>query len=270
MTSLINELNQADRTFHSLAQLIALTGTNQLPTQADDSQANIIWNSDQDRLESHPFEQMGQQLRFVIDLPSFSLQFLDEQDNQVATFGIEDKTPTQATSWWQTVMLAWDFNPTKPLNYQLETAPVALYTQYSRPAKQSEWADWRTIANQKLADLNRLSGRTSDIRIWPHHFDTGVYYSIPDEQGKEQSAIWAGYAIADVVSPEPYFYLSGYSKQHPIDFTTANKLSVGYWLARPDWQGACLPVSQIAEPEQITRFLADSYAWIDGKADYHS
>ena len=191
-----------------------------MATQTDDSQANIIWNSDQARLEGHPFEHMGQQLRLVIDLPTFSLQFLDESDKPIDTFYADNKTPTQATDWWQTVMHTWGFNPTKPLNYQLETAPVALDTQYSRPAKQSEWADWRTIANQKLAELNQLSGRTSDIRIWPHHFDTGVYYSIPDEQGKEQAAIWAGYAIADAVSPEPYFYLSGYNKQHPIDFTT--------------------------------------------------
>lgn len=267
MTTLINDLNQADRTFHSLAQLIALTGTNQLIIQTDDSQANSIWNSDQDRLEGHPFEYMNQQLRFVIDLPTFSLQFLDEQNNPVATFGAESKTPTETTEWWRAVLHSWGFDPTKPLNYQLEVAPVVLDTKYSRPAKQNEWANWRTIANQALADLNHLSSRTSTIRIWPHHFDTGVYYSIPDEQGKEQAAIWAGYSIADAVSPEPYFYLSGYSTLHPIDFTKAAKLAVGQWLARPDWQGACLPISHIAEAEQITQFLADSYAWINGKAD---
>ena len=267
MKPLSNDLNQADRTFHSLAQLIALTGTNQLAIQIDDSQANIIWNSDQARLEGNPFERMGQQLRLVIDLPTFSLQFLDENDKPIDTFYAYNKTPTQATDWWWAVMRSWGFNPTKPLNYQLEVTPVALDTQYSRPAKQREWAYWRTMANQKLAELNSISGRSSDIRIWPHHFDTGIYYSILDEQGQERAAIWAGYAIADGVSTEPYFYLSGYDRKYPIDFTTTDKLMIGQWLSRPDWQGACLPVSQITEPEQITQFLADSYTWINGKAD---
>ena len=262
MVPLINDLNQADRVLHSLAQLIALTGTNQLAAQPDDSQANIIWNSDQTRLEGQSFEHKNQPLRLVIDVPTFSLQFLDENDNLLATFGAENKTPAETMDWWQTAMQGWGFNPKKPLNYQLDTTPIAQKTQYVRPAGLNTWSDWRTVANQTLADLNKASGQTSDIRIWPHHFDTGVYYSIPDELGKERAAIWAGYAIADQVSSEPYFYLSGYNRQHPVDFTKASKLAIGHWLAGPDWQGACLLVSQITEPEQITRFLTESYAWL--------
>ncbi|GAB4039706.1 hypothetical protein [Spirosoma jeollabukense] len=258
----INDLNQTDRVLHSLAQLIALTGTNQLAAQPDDSQANMMWNSEQTRLEGQPFEYISQRIRLVIDLPTFSLQFLDANDNLLATFGVENKTPIETTAWWQTVIHDWGFNPTKPLNYQLDTAPIPLETQYTHPAGLNTWADWRTVANQTLARLNKISGQTSSIRIWPHHFDTGIYYSIADELGQERAAIWAGYAIADRVSPEPYFYLSGYNRQHPIDFSKAIKLSTGYWLAGAEWQGACLPVSQIIEPEQITRFLTESYTWL--------
>lgn len=265
MLPLISDLDQTDRILHSLGQLIAITGTNQLVAQADDSQANMSWNGGQTRLEGQPFEHKNQRIRLVIDLPTFSLQFLDENDNLLATFGVEDKTPTEITAWWQTIMHGWGFNPTKPLNYQLDTVPVALETQYAHPAGLNAWADWRTVANQALADLNKVSGQTSHIRIWPHHFDTGVYYSIPDELGKERAAIWAGYAIADRISSDPYFYLSGYNRRHPVDFTKASKLAIGHWLARFEWQGAYLPVSQITEPEQITRFLTESYAWLAGE-----
>ena len=264
----IKDLNQTDRVLHSLAQLIALTGTNQLAAQPDDSQANMIWNSERTRLEGQPFEHKSQRIKLVIDLPTFSLQFLDENDSMLATFGAENKTPAETKVWWQTVMHDWGFNPTTPLNYQLDTDPIPLETQYTRPAGLNSWADWRTMANQTLANLNKVSAQTSDIRIWPHHFDTGVYYAISDELDKEQAAIWAGYAIADRVSAEPYFYLSGYNRQHPIDFTKASKLSTGYWLAGSEWQGAFLPVSQLIEPEQITHFLTESYTWLAVNADF--
>ncbi len=266
MNPLTNHLNEADRMLHSLAQLIALTGTNLLPAQADDSQANIDWNADRHRLEGRAFAHNGQHLRLVIDLPTFSLRFLDENDRPVTSFMAEGKTPDEAAAWWQTVLHEWGFDTTKPLSYQLETAPVPPGTPYVRPAGLTEWANWRTVAHQQLITLNERSGRMSDIRIWPHHFDTGVYYVIPDEAGQEKAAIWAGYAIADVVSVEPYFYLSGYNSRQPIDFSTATALTSGTWLNRPDWQGAYLPVSDATDPGQIIPFYGESYAWMSEKA----
>lgn len=266
MTPSIDHLNEADRILHSLAQLIALTGTNRLPGQPDDSQANIDWNADRHRLEGRAFTHNGQPLRLVIDLPTFSLQFLDENDQPVVSSMAGGKTPDEVVAWWQTVMQGWGFDTTKPLSYPLETAPIPPATPYIRPAGLTEWANWRTVAHQQLVLLNELSGRTSDIRIWPHHFDTGVYYSIPNEAGQERAAIWAGYAITDAVSAEPYFYLSGYNSRQPINFSTATVLTSGQWLDRPDWQGAYLPVSDAADPGQITPFYAESYAWISDKA----
>ncbi|ADB38546.1 hypothetical protein [Spirosoma linguale] len=263
MTSFdINTLNEADRSLHSLTQLIALTGTNALPNQADDRQANLGWNPDRQWLEGLPFTGHGQALRLVIDLPAFSLQFVHADDDPVARFQLEQKTPTDALNWWQMQMTKWGFSTVKPTNYTLETPPVPLDDPYIRPAGLTDWANWRTQANQQLTRLNESSGLTSDVRIWPHHFDTGVYYSFPDESGNEQAAIWAGYAIADAVCPEPYFYISGYSRRQPIDFNTAPPLPAGEWIVRPDWQGACLPVSSVTQSEEITRFFQDSYRWL--------
>ena len=256
------QLNEADRTLHSLAQLIALTGTNRLPAQSDDSQANIGWNKDRQRLEGRAFAHGEQLLRLVIDLPTFSLHFLDENDQPAASLMVEGKTPSDAGTWWRTLLQHWGFDTTKPVNYQLDAPPIPMETAYVRPAGLRDWANWRTVANEQLAILNAHNGRASDIRIWPHHFDTGVYYSISDESGAEQAAIWAGYSIADAVCAEPYFYLAGYNSRSPIDFGAATGLTVGQWLNTPDWQGACLPVSNAVEPEQITRFFGDSYAWV--------
>ena len=104
MNLFINALNEADRTLHSLAQLIACTGITQLPTQPDDSQANLTWDPVRHRLEGRPFTWKDQPVRLSIDLPTFSMPFLNEANQPVASFAAENQTPADAITWWQTVM----------------------------------------------------------------------------------------------------------------------------------------------------------------------
>lgn len=119
------------------------------------------------------------------------------------------------------------------------------------------------MAAAALNALTIRSGRKSGVKTWPHHFDTGVHYAIPDETGIERAAIWAGFAIADTVSSEPYFYLSDYARRQSIDFNGANGLTTGQWLVAPGWQGAYLPVSRATNSEWINRFFEESYAWVN-------
>jgi hypothetical protein len=159
----------------------------------------------------------------------------------------------------------WGITDIKGLNYTLNEPPVPDNTPYARPIGLKTWGEWRQLAQTVLATLNESSGQTSEVRIWPHHFDTGVYYSFPGEMGTEQAALWAGYTIADAVNDEPYFYLSGYASRQPIDFAATQPLTTGKWLNTPSWQGAILPVSLVTDNEQVTAFLGESYAWIADK-----
>ena len=267
MISSIDALNQADRTLHSLSQLIALTGTNRLATQPDDSQANLDWNPGRHRLEGRPFVQNDEQVRLVFDTDAFAFYFVDGREHVSASFSPANRTPADAMAWWKSQMQAWGIAEIRGLTYQLDQAPIALESVYERPVGLSEWGNWRTVAADALNALTAWSGRKSEVNIWPHHFDTGVYYAIPDETGAERAAIWAGFAIADAVSVEPYFYLSGYDRQQPIDFNKANGLTTGKWLVTPDWQGAYLSVSMAANPEWITRFFEESYSWVNSQVN---
>lgn len=133
---------------------------------------------------------------------------------------------------------------------------------YEQPAGLKQWAEWRTITTNQLRALNEWSGLTSEIRIWPHHFDTGIYYAQNDAHGQEKTAIWAGYALADSISDEPYFYLSGYKRDEQINLLEAPPLSTGEWRQTSDWTGALLSISQVTTNEQITAFFQESYAWL--------
>lgn len=258
----MNAVNQADQTLHSLAQLLALTAMQWLPPRPDDSQTNLCWNSDRHRLEGRPFTHNGHQLRLVIDMNTFTLQFIDEREHISATFSPENRTPADALIWWTSQMQAWGVAGSNPLNYQLDQPPVAAQAVYKRPAELQTWAHWRTTANAALKTLNEWSGRESDIRIWPHHFDTGVYYAQTDPDGREKAAIWAGYAIADSVCSEPYFYQSGYQRGQAVGFGAAPALSAGQWRVGLDWQGALLPISEAADTTYIALFFRESYSWL--------
>lgn len=258
-----NILNQADQTLHSLAQLIALTGMQWLPLRADDSQTNLTWNSDRHRLEGRPFGHGGRQVRLVIDTETFTLYFVDDREHVSASFSPHNRTPVDAHVWWNVQMQAWGRTDSRGLNYQLAHDPISPRTAYERPVGLKIWGRWRTIANTALSTLNEWSGRASEVSIWPHHFDTGVYYSLANADGQETAAIWAGYAIADSVCDEPYFYLSGYQSSQAIDFSAAPALSSGEWRNAPDWKGALLPVSIIGETDRIKPFFRESYTWLD-------
>lgn len=259
----MNALNLADQTLHSLSQLIALTAMQWLPSRPDDSQTNLVWNSDRRRLEGRPFTHNGHQIRLVIDTATFTLQFVDEREHVSAAFSPENRTPADATAWWISQMQAWGVVGINNVNYQLDHEPIAWQTVYERPVELQTWAHWRTTANTTLKALNEWSGQESEIRIWPHHFDTGVYYAQTDADGHEKAAIWAGYAIADAVCSEPYFYISGYKSGQPIDFTAAPALFLGEWRDTPNWKGALLPISDARREAHITLFLQESYRWLE-------
>lgn len=264
MNPLINHLNQADQTLHSLAQLIALTEMQWLPAQADDSQTNMAWNPDQQRLEGRPFVHANQTIRLVISIDPFAVAFIDDQNKSLNSFIPHGQTPAAAMTWWTTQLQTWGISDHKPVNYHLDQPPIPVAAVYEKPSALTVWGQWRSVANTTLNELNEYSGRASEVRIWPHHFDTGVYYSLTDAVGHERAAIWAGYAIADRVCNGPYFYLSGYEAGKSIDFSAAPALSAGTWKSGADWQGALLPVSTNPAPTQIAAFFRESYHWLIG------
>ncbi|GAB4032394.1 hypothetical protein [Spirosoma gilvum] len=258
----MDDLNQADKTLHSLAQLIALTGMQCLPLQADDSQTNMVWDQLLHRLEGRAFDQAGQQLRLVIDTEAFTVQFIGDHNRILSLLSPEGKTPADVLMWWNEQMRSLGITEIRPLNYHLDHEPVALDALYQRPSALGAWNQWRTVANEALQTLNQWSGQQSEVRIWPHHFDTGVYYSLPDAQQHERAAIWTGYAIADSICPEPYFYLSGYNSAQPVNFQNAPTLSAGEWRTGADWQGALLPISTSHTNDRIDAFFRESYTWL--------
>lgn len=103
-----------------------------------------------------------------------------------------------------------------------------------------EWSYYRSIANHILKDLGETVQRNVEVRIWPHHFDTGIYFHWKNEFG-----IGCGLAMEDDMAQAPYFYLSAYTGHDQVDYSKASALSYGKWINEGSWKGGILPLNEL-------------------------
>ena len=102
----------------------------------------------------------------------------------------------------------------------------------------------------------------SEIRIWPHHFDTGIYTMVSDNLG-----LGFGLAMKDALLGEAYFYISGYGAESPLEYQNLPNLSAGRWESGEQWKGAVLPLSDLPDSSHeeaiqvIRSFIKEATDW---------
>jgi hypothetical protein len=117
----------------------------------------------------------------------------------------------------------------------------------------SEWSYYRSLANHVLKDVGEHVQRDVEVRIWPHQFDTGIYYQWNNDLG-----IGSGLAMEDDSAGAPYFYISAYPGHDQIDYTKASTLSNGKWIKEGSWKGGILPINELI-PESAMQTLEVFY-----------
>ncbi len=117
---------------------------------------------------------------------------------------------------------------------------------------------------QQVFETHRasLTGETSPVHLWPHHFDLatevfGKRVVEIEEHGQVQSfpaQLNLGFSTGDAGHPEPYFY----SNPFPFDPALAQKpLPHGAFWHTASWQGSLLPYTAVAElPDGEKRLAA--------------
>lgn len=117
-----------------------------------------------------------------------------------------------------------------------------------------ELLNLRILAQSVLETFLHDQNLNSEIRIWPHHFDTGAFAIFNDKAGL---AIGLGLAVPDTVCGEHYFYISGYKGHEVIDTSDFNPLSLGSWGVN-GYKGAILPATEIDKNMGIA-FLSEAF-----------
>ena len=124
-----------------------------------------------------------------------------------------------------------------------------------------KWIYYRNLANESCSRFLRHLMADDEIRIWPHHFDTGVYTEIDNKLG-----LGFGLASQDSLVNSAYFYMSGNLLSGELLFENLPKLKLGKWDIG-EWNGAVLPISDLdqlpAAAKQITvdQFIHSTLNW---------
>jgi hypothetical protein len=237
-----------EKMMHLAAQYLAAAGISFVEKMADDSHTNLGWSIDKQRLETHPLSTDGDVL--ALNYNTFSLEWDSPKNN--ASFALDGKTHHQVLEWLTNSANTYlGKKYTYNFHYDLPYSIDDTFTFKLDASKLKELADLRSLTQSSLEKTLAVNDLSSDIRIWPHHFDSGAYVIISDDL-----SIGFGLAVPDTMVTEHYFYISGYKGHSGLDTSKFNSLSLGEWK-NEGFKGAVLPATNINE-EQAVQFFTEA------------
>ena len=243
---------------HRSAQFPALVANSLLPKQDDDSHTSLEWVPDLKSLVSKPIK-LDAVVRVALHYEKYELHFLNDTFQAVSILPLTGQTRSQVMGYLkQTVAkLGGDRDAIKPIDhYELpphETDNKGVY-QVTNPEHHREMMRYRTNIRVILEALKPHFKNTSDIAVWPHHFDTGMTIDVATNDKKEVTkSIGLGLAVPDELSPEPYFYINHKWKGGKIKYDDLTNLpGGGSWVGENNPM-AILRMSQILKRDDVAQ-----------------
>lgn len=245
----VNAFTEAEVQLHRAAQMISLTGINFVQHVPDDSHTTSVWDAHHVKLMGREFTLGEQPFHVGLHAVRFELQLI-RGDDVVESLDLDGRTEEQVIEQWKKWFrnAGYEGEFVVSLHYDLPDSAMYRADQFTKPdnALLEEWMRRRSLANRSLSWLNAHLDLTSEVNIWPHHFDTGTYYELHHVDGEADRSMGAGLAVADTMISESYFYLYAWRKEGTVDYSEAPLLPGGHWIT-DGWEGAVLPISQIPE-----------------------
>ncbi len=245
-------LSPAIDQIHRGLQFIAMVGKHFVKNQADDSHTNLRWLPQEEVLAGNWVRDRKGNFRFAMRPKDLTLIVFDSNMQPVSDFPLNGKTNKDALSWVKKRLTALGKDESQmkmDIHYDL---PIKV-TEAGNPYDNSdlppfqEIAKYRANAHFMLEHCVAKFEHASNVRTWPHHFDTGSYIPVVfDKKGDPVKSFSLGFAIADAVVDEPYFYITQWSAKKDIDYGTVSKPSKGEWFPEA-LGGAALRASTVAK-----------------------
>ncbi|WP_291961933.1 hypothetical protein [Maribacter sp.] len=230
---------------HLASQYLAAAAISFVPKKDDDSHTNLGWSIEKKQLETHPLSLSGDMLS--LNYNTFSLEWNSPKND--ASLTLDGKTHQEVLEWLvKTSKIFLGKVYTYEFHYDLPYTINASYAFKLNALELKELASLRTLAQSSLVATLKEKGLESDVRIWPHHFDSGAYASLSDD-----IAVGFGLAIPDALVNEHYFYISGYKGHNGLDTSNFDALSLGEWK-NDGFKGAVLPATKINKDQAVQFF----------------
>lgn len=235
---------------HRGSQFISMVGKFYIENQPDDSHTNMEWLDDKQVLAGNWAGSPKGNFRFAIRPKDLTLVMHDQDMKVVDECALNGLTNSQILDWVKIHLIQFDVDADLmklDLHYDIPHHPTddgAVYT-FENSDLFEEAAKWRANSDILLKHFAKDFETASTVRTWPHHFDHGTYIPMVfDDGGNAIRSFSLGYAIADSVIDEPYFYITQWSANKDIDYANLESLTYGNWFPET-LGGAALRISDV-------------------------
>jgi hypothetical protein len=262
----MQEYNEIDQFIHQLCQIIAKVNRTFVPAKEDDSHTNLYFDSITNRIHGRWIKSNNGDVIFSLDLFEYKFQWFDTSFKELKSYSINGKTSSELESEIEQDLPSFGLDAQgfkDELHFEIPDYAFKKDAFLLLPKERLEvWCQYRAIANIASMQVLGTLQQKGEIRIWPHHFDTGIYAIIPEKIG-----IGFGLAMKDSVINESYFYLSGYPSTGELDFSKISSLTYGKWITNSDWTGAVLSLGEIKNLSRsetanvIDIFIKETVQW---------
>ena len=242
----MQEYNNIDRQIHWLSQVIAKANRAYVPEQEDESHTNLYIDTLGMRMMGRWIDSIRGRIMLTLNFQSFSYQWLDAEHNIIHEVSVLKQGMEQLEISIAEFLTSLNLSTEaflRPLHFEI---PDYKIEKLSRADISDEglrsWFYFRDLANRACQHMLVYLQLESEIRTWPHHFDTGIFVQATDHLG-----LGFGMAMKDTMVGQAYFYISGYSGEYPISYENIKPLSAGKWLSGEHWKGAVLPLNELPD-----------------------
>lgn len=244
-------------TMHKAAQYLAMAGKTYLSEKSDDSHTNLEWLPKKKSLVSRDLNDHG--IRLAINYKRYALEILTD-DELLDDVSLTGESHEFLLNWIDEGLKRYGLKP----DYKFELHYILPYSNglnkdFQFPAPNADklqvLIDQRNLCDEALRNVLSERKDATEIRIWPHHFDTGALIEVDEDNTGLIKSIGLGLSIPDNMINGFYLYASPWWKGEELDLSRMDEdaLSSGEWH-NTDWKGATLTTTDITVEEATVFF----------------
>lgn len=251
--------NQADQHLHVLCQVIGKANRTYVPDKSDESHTNLYFDPWGNNILGRWIQSRSGNVLFALDLNTLAFEILDVSRQKILTVSSIGKTMEEIEMEFETLLPKAGLDPTgfrAAMPHAIPEYPFSKKPQEAIEAQALElWKYYRKLANEACYNFLGYAQAASEVRIWPEHFDTGIYFEYDANIG-----IGFGFAMEDSMVGEPYFYMAGYPKNEALAFKNLPESPTWKWELGEHWKGVVLPLSVVGNTSHSqTEMILSAY-----------
>lgn len=247
---------QTDQYIHQLSQTLAKFGRSYADKKPDDGHTNLAFDPVKSCLLTRWASTDIGEVLMGLNLQPLCYRFFDHNWKELKEIPLSGLTQGQAEEEAAAFLAQLGLNPSsflQPLHYDIPKYEMEKATIKPINADSlTVWCQYRAMGNNACQWVMDHLQSWGEVRIWPHHFDTGIYV-----EATEKIGFGFGLAMSDNMVGSPYFYYTAYplnNSQEPYE--QLGDLSQGRYVLSEYWNGAVLPLQE-ATQERLYVFIQE-------------